>query len=266
MRRVRFWVIGPSRLLSVAKKALALATLSLLCLVLFGWSLPAQAASRISPRMQEQVLQIIREHPEVIMESLQAYQQQQRQQIQQAQQAFLQEFKANPQEVIGKSPTTGAPESKTVLLEFSDFECPYCSQAHKTLKQLIANHQGEVKLVYKHFPLIQIHNEAMPAAKAAWAAGQQSKFWEYHDALFTQQNQLGEKLYVAIAKTLNLDLEQFTQDRNGDAANAAIEQDIQMANKLGINGTPFFVMNGEAFAGAVTLADIESKLARVSKL
>ena len=266
MTRFRFWALAPNRFITVAKKVLGLPTLLLLCLVLFGWSLPAQAASRISPRMQEQVLQIIREHPEVIMESVLTYQQQQRQQQQQAQQSFLQEFNANPQGVIGASPTTGAPESKIVLLEFSDFECPYCAEAHKTLKQLIANHQGEVKLVFKYVPLTQIHPQAMPAAKAAWAAGQQGKFWEYHDALFTQQKKLGEELYVATAQTLNLNLEQFNQDRNGNAAIAAIGQDIQMAQMLGITGTPFFVMKGETFVGALQLADIESRLASVSKL
>lgn len=266
MSRVHFWAIAPTRFPKVAIKALGLVTLLLIYLALLGWSLPAQAAtSRISQRTEQQVLQIIREHPEAILESLQAYQQQQRQQIQQAQQAFLQDLKTNPQAVIGESATVGTPESKVVLLEFSDFQCPYCAQAHKTLKQLIANHQGEVKLVFKHYPLTPIHSEALPAAKAAWAASKQGKFWEYHDALFTQQDKLGEELYLATAKDLNLDLEQFNSDRNGVAASTAIAQDVNLAERLGITGTPFFVMNGEAFAGAVQLADIESILARASK-
>jgi protein-disulfide isomerase len=120
--------------------------------------------------------------------------------------------------------------------------------------------------VYKHFPLSTIHSEALPAAKAAWAAGQQGKFWQYQDALFTQQDKLGEEFYVATAKTLNLDIEQFNRDRSGDAASTAIQQDMVMAQSLGIAGTPFFVMNGEAFSGAVQLSDMEDVLARVTQL
>lgn len=248
-------------------KALHLAKLLLLCLIFFSWSFPVHAAthSSVSSRLEDQVLQIIREHPDVILESVQAYQQQKYEQQRQAQQAFLREMKVNPKGMIGESPITGAQEQKIVLLEFSDFQCSYCAKVHQRLKQFIATHPREVTLVYKHFPLSAIHTEAMSASNAAWAAGQQEKFWQYHDALFTQQDNLGEALYVATAKKLNLDLEQFNRDRNGDAAKAAIQQDISMAEELGISGTPFFVMNGEVFSGAVQLSDMEEVLARVSK-
>jgi len=254
------------------KTALFLAKLLLLlCLLFFCLScqplpLNTATASPVDSRLEEQVLQIIRNHPEAIVESVQAYQKKQYEQQQQAQQAFLQQIKVNPKKVIGNSPTTGASEQKIVLLEFSDFQCPYCGEAHSRLKQFIANHQREVTLVYKHFPLSAIHPEAMSAAKAAWAAGQQGKFWQYHDALFDQQKKLGEALYVATAKKLNLDLEKFNRDRNGDAATQAIQQDMAIAEKIGITGTPFFVMNGEAFSGAVELSDLEDVLARVSRL
>ena len=105
----------------------------------------------------------------------------------------------------------------------------------------------------------------MPAAKAAWAAQQQGKFWEYHNALFEQQKQLSEELYGAIAKNLNLNLEKFNSDRNSPAAEAAIEKDIQIAQTLGIDGTPFFILNGETFSGAVELSEMETILAKVSK-
>lgn len=222
------------------------------------WSIPAQAASRIDPQLEQQVLQIIREHPEVLIESVQAYQQQQQQKVKQAQQAFLQDFKKNPQTVIDKSPTTGSTQSKTVLIEFSDFQCPYCAEAHKTLKQLLVKYPDKVKLVYKNFPLTSIHAEALLAATAAWAAYQQGKFWEYHDALFTNQKQLGEALYLDIAKKLNLDLGKFKRDLT--LATPAINKDIQLAEKLGVPGTPFFVINSPTFSGVVQLEDIESIL------
>jgi protein-disulfide isomerase len=238
------------------------ALISILCLVL-GWPVPAQAASSITPKLEQQVLQILREHPEVIIESVQTYQQLQQQKLQQVRQSFLQDLKINPQSVIGESPTTGSATSKIVLVEFSDFECPYCAEAHKTLKQLLAKHQNDVTLVYKYLPLTPIHAEALPAAKAAWAASQQGKFWEYHDALFAHQKQLGKELYLDTAKSLNLDLEKFKIDAFGvsTVAEQAIGKDVQLAEKLGIAGTPFFVMNSNKFSGVVQLSNIESILA-----
>lgn len=250
-----------------SRKALHLAQILLLLIVFLILPLPANAATHIpvNSRLEEQVLQIIQDHPEVILESVQAYQQKQYEEQRQASTAFLQEMKANPQGAIGKSPTTGAKDQKIVLLEFSDFECPYCGKVDSDIKKFVDSHSQEITLVYKHFPLAAIHPEALPSAKAAWAASQQGKFWEYHDALFAQQENLGEILYLETAKNLNLDLEQFNQDRNSTAANQAIGQDMLMAQRLGISGTPFFVMNGEAFAGAVQLSDLEKVLARINK-
>ncbi|GAB1542296.1 thioredoxin domain-containing protein [Scytonema sp. NUACC21] len=237
------------------------AALGFICLVL-GWSLPAQAA-RINPQLERQVLEIIREHPEVLVESVQAYQQKQRAEIQQAQQLFVQQMTTDPQSVIGDSPTTGSHDFKILLVEFSDFQCPYCAQAHATLKQFMAKHQDEVTLVYKHFPLTAIHPQAMSSAAAAWAAQQQGKFWEYQDALFTNQKRLGEELYLEIAKNLDLDLDKFKRDRL--VGSSAVEKDLQLAQKLGLSGTPFFVINGETLSGAIELAQMEEVLTRVRK-
>jgi protein-disulfide isomerase len=174
-------------------------------------------------------------------------------------------MKANPQSVIGDSPTTGATSGEIVLLEFSDFQCPFCARAKGTIKKFLEAHQDKVTLVFKHLPLSRIHPEAIPAAQAAWAAQQQGKFWQYHDALFAQQDRLGEELYLAIARDLNLNLEQFNQDRESEAAIAALEFDLKMASAIGVSGTPFFVMNGEALSGAVELSEFEKTLAKVSK-
>jgi protein-disulfide isomerase len=226
---------------------------------------PSQSGSSkpVSPELKAQVLQIVRENPQVILESLQAYQQKQQQQLQQARQSFLQQMITNPGAVIGDSPATGAAERKIVLVEFSDFQCPFCAKAHKTVKQFMDKHKDKVTLTYKHLPLTQIHQEALPAAKAAWAAQQQGKFWEYYDALFTQQEKLGEPLYVAVAEGLKLDMARFNKDRSGAAAEAAIQKDIQLAESLGINGTPFFTLNGETLSGAIELSEMESTLEQV---
>lgn len=225
----------------------------------------SNAQTATDPQLEAKVLQIIRNHPEVILESVKTYQQKQQQQQQQSQKSMLQGMKTNPQSVIDSSPTTGSKIQKVVLLEFSDFQCPYCAKAHETLKQFMATRQNQVTLVYKFLPLTQIHPEAMNSAKAAWAAGQQGKFWEFHDALFTQQDKLGEPLYLATAKTLNLDLKKFEQDRKGEAASAAIQKDVEMAEKFGVAGTPFLVMNGEPLAGAVQVPELEALLAKASQ-
>jgi len=226
--------------------------------------LPEHArAAEINPQLKEQVLQIIRENPQVILDAVQTYQQQQQQQQQKARQAFLQQAKKNPTELIGNSPVKGAKNSNVVLVEFSDFQCPFCAKAHSTLKQFMDKHGNSVTLTYKHLPLTSIHSEALPAARAAWAAGQQGKFWEFHDALFANQAKLGDDFYRATAKSLGLDVQKFDRDRASQAATAAIEQDLGMAETLGIDGTPFFIMNGEVLAGAVSLADLEAALAKV---
>lgn len=237
-----------------------------LCIVLISRWLPEQAgASEITPQLREQVLQIIRENPEAILESVRAYQQKQQDQQKQSRQSVLQQMQANPKATIGQSPTLGAKNGKILLVEFSDFQCPYCAKAHETLKEFMAKHGDSVTLVYKHLPLTSIHPNALPAAKAAWAAGQQGKFWPFHNALFENQSQLGEDFYRATAKSLGLDGAKFDRDRASKAAEAAINQDLELAEKLGIDGTPFFVMNGEAFAGAVDLSDLEGAIARVKK-
>lgn len=241
--------------------------LMLLCMGLNSCSIPSQANNKqaTDPELEAKVLQIIRKNPQIVLESVQAYQKEKQEKQQKAQKEFVEGMKTNPKSVIGESPTTGAKTQNIVLLEFSDFQCPYCSKTHQTLKQFLAKNQDKVTLVYKHLPLTQIHSEAMPAAKAAWAAGQQGKFWEFHDALFTQQEKLGEPLYTATAKTLNLDIKKFDEDRKSKTAADAIQKDVTMAETLGINGTPFLIMNGEAISGGAQVAELEALLAQVSK-
>jgi protein-disulfide isomerase len=232
------------------------------CMALTGCS---NALTNNQQALEAQVLQIIRDNPEVIIESVQSYQKQAEDQMRASRQEFLQQMLTNPALIIGDSPTFGAEEQTIVLVEFSDFQCPFCARAHDTVTAFMEKHQGEVTLTYKHLPLKSIHPQALPAAKAAWAAQQQGKFWEYRDRLFEQQKQLGEELYVAIAENLNLDVEQFNRDRNSKDAEAAINQDLALAGDLGINGTPFFFLNQEAFSGALDVAEMEKVLEKVKQ-
>lgn len=165
--------------------------------------------------------------------------------------------------LIGDSPTLGNPEAEVVLFEFSDFQCPYCAKASLDVKVFMDQHSDDVLFVYKHFPLSQIHPEALPAARAAWAAGQQQQFWLYHDGLFANQSRLGDPLYDELAQLIGLDREAFGRDRASSASQAAIERDLRLAQALALDGTPTFLMNDLLLppgAGTAFFTDTLSKI------
>lgn len=145
-------------------------------------------------------------------------------------------------DLIGDSATKGPADADVILIKFSDFECPFCAVASADMKDFTAAHPDDVLYVYKHFPLVSIHDEAMPAAKATWAAAQQDQFWIYHDGLFAYQDKLGEDYYVELAEQVGLDVEKFNRDRNSPEAQAAVEADLALAKDLKLRGTPSFLM------------------------
>jgi protein-disulfide isomerase len=165
--------------------------------------------------------------------------------------------------LIGDSPTLGNPDAEIVLLEFSDFQCPYCARAKEQVGTFITENEDDVLLVFKNFPLTRIHAEALPSALAAWAAGQQGQFWAYHDALFENQASLGEDLYISIAEDLNLDMEQFSRDRASEAGKAAIARDLALANEFQLNSTPTFIMDELLIPGAVPAEFFSEALSRL---
>ncbi len=217
-----------------------------------------------SGNLEAQVLEIIRENPEVILESVQAYQQEQQRSQQESRGAVVQQMRENSAQFIGDSPVKGAAAQDIVMIEFSDFQCPFCARASGTVAEFIEKHGDRVTLVFKHLPLVSINPQSLPAARASWAAQQQGQFWEYHQALFENQERLGESLYLEIAEDLNLDLEQFERDRQSEAAIAAVQTDLELADQLGLTGTPTFFINGEPFTGAVPLEEMEAVLAQVT--
>lgn len=214
--------------------------------------------------IRNQVLKVIRENPQLIAETLTEYQQNRAAAQQKAANDALraQISQLDLEALIGDSPTLGNRARKVLLFEFSDFQCPYCGHAADTIRKFVEKHR-EVTLVYKHLPLTEMHPEAERAARAAWAAGRQEKFWQYHDALFAQQQNLSEKTYRAIATALGLDLKRFNADRRSDAAEISLQRDLALASKLEISGTPSFLMQHEPFAGALPLEALEEILQRV---
>lgn len=150
---------------------------------------------------------------------------------------------------LGAFPSKGGSNAAVTIIEFSDFQCPYCSKVQAALGQLMTDYGDKVRIVFVDMPL-SFHAQAEPAARAAWAAGQQGKYWEFHEALFSQQLALGDDLFVRVAEELQLDIQRFEQDRSGEASAAAVQAGIAEAQKAGLSGTPSFLINGRKFVGA----------------
>ena len=165
----------------------------------------------------------------------------------------------------GAAPFTRGPEGAPVtIVEFSDFQCPYCRSVQPTLKRLAEVYGDKVRLVYKHLPLTDIHPRAMPAALAAFCAGEQEAFWQYHDVLFASDDLSPEWLGKTAAR-LGLNLPRFESCLGSEKARAAILADAQEARRLGINGTPTFVINGKPVGGAVGFDDFKGIIDRELK-
>jgi protein-disulfide isomerase len=151
----------------------------------------------------------------------------------------------------------GDPNAPVTIVEFSDFQCPFCQRAHPIVKQLLAKYPSQVKLAYRDFPLQQIHPEAHAAAAASRCAGEQGKFWQFHDRLFETGAPLNGPTFTDHAAQLGLDTAQFVECLGSDRFTALIEQDLEDGNRAGVNGTPAFFINGIALTGAQPLAAFE---------
>ncbi len=143
----------------------------------------------------------------------------------------------------------GNPKAPVMIVEFSDYQCPYCHQVEPTVKELLAKYGDKVSLSYRDFPLTAIHSQAMISAEASRCALEQGKFWEYHDQLFAA-SKLEKDDLIGYARNLKLDDKQFGSCLTGDKYKADIEKDLQEGKKAGVNGTPGFFINGIALSGA----------------
>jgi protein-disulfide isomerase len=140
-----------------------------------------------------------------------------------------------------------------VVSEFADFQCPACKSFEPTLKEILAENEGKVRLVFKHFPLYPSpHKNAMVSAHAAEAAGNQGKFWEMHDILYEKQDEWAEDgdpkpKYEEYAREIGLNVDDFKRDLEAEAGKDAINRDKDLGGELGLRGTPSIFVNGEAF-------------------
>jgi protein-disulfide isomerase len=148
------------------------------------------------------------------------------------------------------SPSYGPANAVITIVEFSDFQCPYCHKWFaETWPQLQQAYAGKIRLVYRDFPLTSLHPEAEPAAEAANCAGEQNQYWPFHDRLMGA-DQFGADVYLAYASSLKLDLVKFKECLTSNRFQTAIQNDASFGASLGITGTPTFFVNGIPLVGA----------------
>jgi glutaredoxin len=148
----------------------------------------------------------------------------------------------------------GPVEAPVTVVEYGDFECPYCGRAEPVVRELLSDF-GDVQYVWRHLPLTDVHPRAQAAAEAAEAAAEQGKFWEMHDQLLTHQDALRLDDLARYAEEVGVDVERFEEDLRRHAGSARIEEDVDSADLSGVSGTPTFFINGRRHYGAY---DIET--------
>ena len=139
----------------------------------------------------------------------------------------------------------GNPNAGILLIEYGDYECPYCGRAYPLLKRLLKEKGKEFQFVFRNFPLRDIHPYAYAAAMSAEAAGKQGKFWEMHDQIFENQEKLNAGFLLSLSRHLNLDDARFAKDSKSAEIKAKVEGDFDSGIRSGVNGTPSFFVNGK---------------------
>ncbi|HET9525643.1 MAG TPA: thioredoxin domain-containing protein [Pyrinomonadaceae bacterium] len=160
----------------------------------------------------------------------------------------------------GVSPSIGPAKPSVTIVEFSDFECRFCRDVQTTLKQILERYGKDVRLVFKHLPL-EGHRQSMNAARSAYCAGEQDRFWQFHEALFSA-GALSPEVLERIAGELGLGMSRFKACVASEQSRAAVVNDMEMARSLRIDSTPSFLVNGKLFKGALPFADFQKIIER----
>ena len=163
-------------------------------------------------------------------------------------------------------PIDGPKDAKITIVEYSDFECPYCAQGYKTLKEVMKAYPNQIRFVFKNLPL-EFHPKALPAAKYFEAVAKQSseKAYKFHDYVFENRAKLvadGEKFLKEAAKHVGADMKKVEKDVNDPEVMATIEKDTAEAKSFQISGTPGFIINGVSLRGAYPFAEFKSIIDR----
>ena len=146
-------------------------------------------------------------------------------------------------------PVKGSKDAPITIIEFSDFQCPYCGKVEPTIKQVLEAYEGKIKLIYRDFPL-GFHEFAQKASEASECADEQGKYWEYHDKLFENQNDLTVEDLKKYATDLKLDTTKFNDCLDSEKYKSEVQKDFEDGQKYGVSGTPAFFINGISLVGA----------------
>jgi protein-disulfide isomerase len=163
------------------------------------------------------------------------------------------------QVAVGKAPVKGAKDALVTIVQFSDFQCPFCSKVEPTIAQVLDAYKDKVRVAWKDNPL-SFHPNAMPAAIAARAAGEQGRFWDMHGKLFANQQTLSRATYEKLAEELHLDMPRFRAALDGEKHKAEVQADQALAAKMGAGGTPAFFVNGVFLSGAQPFDMFKSRI------
>jgi protein-disulfide isomerase len=221
----------------------------------------APAFAQPQPLSREAVQQFLRDNPDVLMEALREQKVELLKMLMEAQQELAQQREQDAVEQAFRDRKTpvftehtrfrGPATAKYTLVEYADFQCPYCARGFEVVETLRARYGQDMRFVYKHLPL-EIHPEALPSALYMEAIALQSpeRAWQFHDVLFKNQDKLGTEFYEAVAKDMGLDMARLAADLKSDRVRGAVVTDANEARRLGITGTPAFVLNGVLIVGA----------------
>jgi len=149
--------------------------------------------------------------------------------------------------VSDKDHMQGNKHAAIELVEYGDYQCPYCGQAYPIIKAIQDAFATHLKFIFRNFPLSEIHPQAKIAAVASEAAGKQGKFWEMHDIIFENQNRIHSSDLIGYARLIGLDAKQFENDLTSDELAEKVEADFESGLRSGVNGTPTFFINGEKY-------------------
>lgn len=153
---------------------------------------------------------------------------------------------------LSHAPVRGPKTAAITIIEFSDMQCPYCASAAPTVRELMSEYPDNIKWVFKNFPL-PFHSDSALAHRAVMAAANQGKFWEMHDLIFSSQRAIKRSDLLAKASSLGLEMDAFVADMDSDKTRHLVEADVDEGNRLNVNGTPTFFINGREFSGALSL-------------
>jgi protein-disulfide isomerase len=223
---------------------------------------PAEAASRLDAAQVERIVAgYLRQHPEAVFAALQAYQRQQQAEQADAAKATI---KAAAAELMqdAAAPVGGNPAGDVTIVEFFDYQCPYCKAVAPDLAKALAA-DGKIRMVYKEFPILG--PASITAAKAALAAQAQGHYVAFHDKLIGFKSHLSDDDVFAVAATVGLDVARLKTDMEKPEIKATIKRNYGLADKLRVQGTPAFIIGDEMLPGAASLDELTAAVKRARK-